>query len=115
MVNIKMRSSSPGKEEHCFYQLRKQPVISMNSIDQNCKHLFDQNGNDSDNNNDTWHDCPGKDSEQYPGKPGQVVRPDAPTAWYEFSDDRHNNAIWWSINHTDTDADSSFAKGKYAT
>ena len=25
----------------------------------------------------TWQDCPGKDSEQYPGNPGQVVSADA--------------------------------------
>lgn len=28
----------------------------------------------------TWQDCPGKDSEQYPGNPGQVVSADAPAA-----------------------------------
>ena len=43
----------------------------------------------------TWHDCPGKDSEQYPGKPGHVVSPEAPAACNQCCQHDHL--------HTDTD------------
>ena len=42
----------------------------------------------------TWHDCPGKDSEQYPGKPGHVVSPDAPAACNRCcQDDQDHGAV----------------------
>ena len=49
----------------------------------------DHNGDDC-NLNLTWHDCPGKDSEQKPGKPGHVVSPDAPAACNQFDDNDHH-------------------------
>ena len=67
----------------------------------------------------TWQDCPGKDSEQNPGKPGHVVSPDAPNACNHFKQDDHdavhaNGDDYDAVHADDADVDGDDDNAKKA-
>ena len=64
----------------------------------------------------TWHDCPGKDSEQYPGKPGHVVSPDALAACNQCCQDYQDHGAVHADDHdhgADDHADGIYIDGAF--
>ena len=64
----------------------------------------------------TWHDCPGKDSEQYPGKPGHVVSPDALAACNRCCQDDQDHGAVHADDHdhgADDHADRIYIDGAF--